>query len=315
MLPDAAAELADAQRGVLARAQLAAMCGAHVADDLLRSGRFAPVDPPVRGVHRVRGGGGGPEQHAFAAALRARPGATITGPLVLGLLGVPGFGMDAPFEILTRPGRCLTNVPFSHRVDPDPDRAVTTYGEVRVVDPAAALIDAAARVEAVGERRLRVAWDHLRWERILTTRRMARRLDELRGTAPGVDVLERILEPGGGVAVESEGERSLAPFLNCFDPRPEPQVRVTRFRRSDFYFRPLRLAYEYLGAVDHDTVEQRLADDRRDDELRRAGIRAQYVVARDLDDPAAFLGAVAGTLAVRAHELGLTPPIQVRPLP
>jgi hypothetical protein len=57
-----------------------------VADDLLRSGIFAPL---LRGVHRVRGAPRLAEQYAFAAALRARPDATVTGPLALGLLGVP----------------------------------------------------------------------------------------------------------------------------------------------------------------------------------------------------------------------------------
>lgn len=308
----AAATLADAQRGVIARYQVVRLCSCQVADDLLRSGRFAPVDPPVRGIHRVRGSGAGAEQYAFAAALRARPRATISGPLVLGLLGVPGFSTSDPFEVLVQPGRHLSNVPFAHRVDPDPDRPVTPYGEVRVASPVDGLIDAAAFVEQVGERRLRVAWDHLRWQGIVRTDRLHQRLDELRDLAPGARQLERVLEDGGGIEVESEGERALAPVLECFHPAPEPQVWVTRRRRVDFYFRPLRLAYEYLGAVDHTLVEQRIADDQRDADLRRAGVRAQYVTARDLDDPVALQAQVAGVLVVRAHELGVTPPAPIR---
>lgn len=308
----AAATLADAQRGVVARYQLVRISSCQVADDLVRSGRFSPVDPPVRGTHRVRGSGVRPEQYAFAAALRARPRATISGPLVLGLLGVPGFSTSDPFEVLVQQARHLSNVAFPHRVDPDPDRAVTTYGEVRVASPLDGLIDAAGFVEQVGERRLRVAWDHLRWERIARTDKLHQRLDELRDHAPGVRELERILRDSGGIEVESEGERALAPVLGCFEPAPEPQVWVTRQRRVDFYFRPLRLAYEYLGAVDHTAVEQRLADDQRDADLRRAGIRAQYVTARDLDDPVALQAQVAGVLVVRAHELGLTPPAPIR---
>lgn len=311
----AAAALADDQRGIVARYQLVRLSSRQVADDLLRSGRFAPVDPPVRGVHRVRGSGAGPEQLAFAAALRSRPKATISGPLVLGLLGVPGFTTADPFEVLVQSGRRLSNVAFAHRVDPDPDRAVTPYGEVRVASPIDGLIDAAAFVEQLGERRLRVAWDHLRWEGIARTGRLHQRLDELRDVAPGAALLERILEDTGGVQVESEGERALAPVLRCFEPAPEPQVWVTRKRRVDFYFRPLRLAYEYLGGVDHTTVHQRLADDERDAELRQAGVRAQYVTARDLDDPVALQAQVAGALVVRAHELGVTPPAPVRAVP
>lgn len=306
--------LADDQRGLVARYQAVRLLTTHVADDLLRSGRFTAVDPPVRGVHRVRGSGTGPEQHAFAAALRSRPKATISGPLVLGLLGVPGFTTSAPFEILTQPGRCLYNVDFPHRDDPDPARAVTSYGEVRVAGPLDGLIDAAAHVDVVGPRALRVAWDHLRWSRLATVARLRTRIDELRDVSPGPAILERVLADAGGAELESEGERALAPVLQCFDPAPEPQVWVVRRRRVDFYFRSLRLAYEYLGAVDHALVEQRLADDRRDDDLRRAGVRVQYVTARDLDDPVALLATVAGALVVRAHALGVPAPLPTRPL-
>jgi len=40
-----------------------------------------------------------------------------------------------------------------------------------------------------------------------------------------------------------------------------------------------------------------------------------YVTARDLDDPLALLATVSGTLTVRAHELGVEPPVAVRALP
>lgn len=315
MLPEPAARTADSQRGVLARFQLLPHYPKpHHVDSILRGDRFAPIDPRVRGVHRVRGSGSLPEQYAFAAALRARPRATITGPLVLGLLGVPGFTTASPFEVLVMEGRRLRGVEFSHRVDPEPDRPVITYGDVRVAAPLDGLIDSAAFVDDLGERRLRVAWDHLRWEGIARTEKLHQRLEELRGVVPGAAVLEGILGRSGGVEVESEGERALVPVVDCFEPPPERQVWVTPGRRVDFLFRPLRLALEYLGKVDHGTVDQRLADDRRDDELRQAGIRTHYVTARDLDDPAQCLAQLAGVLVIRAHDLGVPPPVPVRPL-
>lgn len=316
MHPDLVA-LLDAQRSVLARCQVFdALDGDEDrVDAFLRSWRFEHLDPPVRGVRRLRGSGRAPEQRAFAVALRARPAATLTGPLALGLLGVPGFDTGDPFEVLVRPGRRMRGVDVRSRVDPDPERPVTTYGEVRVVAPVDALIDSAGFLDEVGERRLRVAWDHLRWEKVVRTARLRSRLDDLRGRAPGAVVLERLLHDGGGLEVESEGERALAPVLDCFDPRPDRQAWIGRGRRVDFLFRPLRLAYEYLGRVDHSSVERRLADDRRDEELRRSGIRVQYVVAEDLADPVALLGRVAGVLAVRAHEVGAPAPTLARPLP
>ena len=247
--------------------------------------------------------------------MRAGPGATLTGPLALALLRVPGFDLDAPFEVLLRPGRRLQNVAFVRRRDPDPDRPVACHGEVRVAGPVDALVDSAGFIDQVGERRLRVAWDHLRWNGLARPYRLAKRLDELDGVAPVAAVLRRVLQDTGGLEVESEGERALAPVLRCFDPTPEPQAWVTPRRRVDFLFRSLQLAYEYLGAVDHGTIEQRLTDDARDGELQRAGVQVQYVVARDLDDPVALRARVAGVLVVRAHHLGLAPPAPRRQLP
>ena len=315
MLPASIALLLDEQRGVLGRYQaLDRLEDEDRVDALLRGDRFEHLDPRVRGVRRLRGSGDRPEQLAFALALRARPRATITGPLALGLLGVPGFSTDDPFELLLQPGRRMRGVEVRTRVDPDPGRPVATHGEVRVAGPLDALIDSAGFVDEVGERRLRVAWDHLRWEGTVKAHRLAPRLAQVRGGAPGATILERILQDGGGLEVESEGERALAPVLDCFDPRPDRQAWIGRRRRVDFLFRPLALAYEYLGAVDHAAIERRVEDDARDDELRREGVQVQYVVAADLVDPVALLGRVASVLTVRAHELGVTAPALARPL-
>jgi hypothetical protein len=43
--------------------------------------------------------------------------------------------------------------------------------------------------------------------------------------------------------------------------------------------------------------------------LRREGSRLGYITARDLADEQTLLSTVAGTLAVRAHELGVDPPV------
>jgi hypothetical protein len=312
VIPDPAFETAEAQHGVLARYQLQRWVSEATADDLLRSGLFAPV---IRGVHRVRGAPRLVEQFAFAAALRARPDATVTGPLALGLLGVPSFLGSSEFEILRRRERRLMNVAFPHRVDPVPGRAVARYGDVRVAGPLDALIDSAGLLGDGRARDLRVAWDHLRGKGLTTPDRLQRRCDQLRGSSPGVSILESILERAGGHEIESEGERTLAPILSCFEPAFEPQVWVVPGRRVDFYCRRCRYGYEYLGEVDHVCVAQRLADDERDAELRREGIRLGYVTKHDLRDPVALMATIAGSLTVRAHELGVTPPVAVRPLP
>lgn len=306
-------ELCRKQHGLLGRHQLAMLLGHQVADDLLRSGRFEPM---LRGVHRLRGTPELPEQAAFAAALRARPGAVVTGPVALGLYGVPAYLGASAFEILLASGRRLQNVDFLHRVDAGAvRRGVTQYGDVQVAGPLDALIDSAALLDGFEERDLRVAWDHLRGKKLASIDRLERRLEDVRRGAPGAALLQHVLDRGGGLRVESEGERRLAPVMSCFEPAFEPQVWVTRRRRPDFYSRRCRLGCDYLGEVDHAYVAQRIADDERDEELRRERVDVFYVTKRDLDEPAVLLATLAGRLTVRAHELGVRPPVAVRPLP
>lgn len=314
MLPAPAVRLAEQQQGVVARYQLCAMAEREgwpptAVDSMFRSSQLANLDPVVRGTRRVAGGAVLPQQLAFAGALRARPDATVTGPLALHLLGITEFGRQPPFEILVRVGRSLSNVPFRHRVDADPDRPVTRYGGVRVAAPLDALIDAASFASDVGDRALRVAYDQLRWRGIVRASRLWARVDDLGSDTPGCRELCAVLGGATEALPESEGERRLAPILGQFAPPPEPQVWVTPGRRVDFWFRSVRYGYEYLGEVDHTATASRLADDARDAELRGEGVRLGYVTAADLRQPRALLATIAGTLTVRAHELGVTPPV------
>ena len=155
LIPDAALDLAEAQRGVIARYQLRRHMPRQVVDDLFRGPRCVRIG---RGVVRLRGAPDLVEHAAFAAALRARPRATVTGPVALRLLGVPGFGDARGFEVLTVPTRHLSTTAFAHGTDPDPGRAVTTHGEVRVSGPLDALIHSAALRDGRTDRDLRVAW-------------------------------------------------------------------------------------------------------------------------------------------------------------
>ncbi len=307
MIPDVVLRTAEAQRGVIARWQLLPMMGEDAADHLLRAAIVEHAAPWSRGVYRIRGGARLPEQDAFAAALLARPRAVVTGPVALGLYGVTGFTDLALFEVLTWPDRRLTTRAFPHRRDPMPRRPTADFGAVRVAAPLDALIASAAFADRVGDRAIRVAWDQLRWDGRLRTPQLAPRVKEL-GATLGARESRRILGGDAGITVESEGERRLQPLLFRFDPRPEAQVWVGN-RRLDFLFRSVRFGYEYLGDVDHGHAAARLADSERTDELARSGIRVGYVTRRDLDDESAFLATVAGSLAVRAHELGVRPPI------
>ncbi|MFA9432616.1 hypothetical protein [Egicoccus sp. AB-alg2] len=183
---------------------------------------------------------------------------------------------------------------------------------MRVAGPLDALIDSAAFRSEVSDRELRVAWDHLRGTGKVTVDRLRRRIARLREIAPGADVLEQVLDAAGGDRIESEGERLLWPFVSCFEPGFDPQVWVTPRRRVDFFCRRCRFGYEYLGRVDHEHVARRIADDERDAELRREGIRLGYVTKADIDEPMSLFSTMVASLTVRAHELGVTPPVAVR---
>jgi hypothetical protein len=147
---------------------------------------------------------------------------------------------------------------------------------------------------------------------LLQPERLRTRVPQLLGPGTDAESLLTLLDLGG-LAPESEGERTLGRLLQTFEPRPEPQVWVTPTRRVDWYFRTLRFAYEYLGSVDHRGAAQRIADDERDAQLRDQGIRLGYVTADDLRDEATLLATVAGRLVVRAHELGVAAPRAAAP--
>jgi hypothetical protein len=266
------------------------------------------------GVYRFVGGPRLPVQRALAATLRAGRGATLTGPAALALLDLDGFGAfneDHPFEVLLPPGRRLSGVTFPHRMDPDPDRAVTRRGEIRIAGPVDALIDSAAFVEQVGARRIRLAHDVLRWRGLLRVGKLNDRVRELGRAAPGGAALAELLE-FDGLQETGDGERRLGDLLQRFDPPPLAQYWVTPNRRLDWWFPTVRHGVEYLGAVDHDTAVGRTADRQRDAELRRANVRVTYVSERDLREEATVIATLSAALAARAYELGVVAP-RLRP--
>jgi hypothetical protein len=304
VLPIPAAALAEAQLGVLARRQLLAWLSENRADRLLRGPWFEPL---AFGVHRIVGGARSPSQHAVAAALRAGPGASLTGPVVLAFYRVDGFTDHDPYEVLVPAGRRVTGVDFRVRSDPDPGRPVSRRGDVRLVGVVDALIDSAAPVHAIEPRRLRLAHDVLRWRGALVPGRLADRVRDLGPRAPGGARLTELLDLDAHVAVGS-GERRLGEVLAAFDPAPEPQVWVTPHRRVDWWFASVRFGVEYQGSVDHGTVAGRIADAERDLELGRDDIRLGYVTAADLRDVTALTARIASSLVVRAQERGCTAP-------
>ena len=306
MLPPEAYDLAGRQLGVISRAQLRRWLRENQIDH--RVGPGGELRRLERGVYVLNGAGKRPAHPALAAALRVGPAATVTGPVVLGLLGLEKFVSSELFEVLTAPGRRVRGVGFRHRLDPDPVRPVAQYGEVRFVTPVDGLIDTAGFLGQLEERDLRVTYDQCRWRGLFTSAQLETRMRLLGRAAPGVEVLAELFEMSGLVP-ESEGERDLGRLLRTFDPAPEAQIHVTPRRRVDWYFRSVRFAYEYLGSVDHEGAAARIADDQRNQELRDQGIRIGYVTNADLETPDALLASIIGRLAVRAHELAVPGPV------
>lgn len=296
--------LMESQFGAVARFQLRDHMSEGAVEGLVRRRVLEIVE---RGVYRVRGSATSPEQSAMAAVLRCRPGAVATGPLVLALLNVDGLDRSLPFEVLVAGHRRPQGVEFPWRVDPTPDQMRASFSGLPITTPTVALVDSARSLGTVTERRLRVAFDAMRWKGLTTTDRVLERARRLGPGDPGAAYFLTLFAADAAPS-ESEPERALGEILVGFDPAPEPQVWVTPRRRVDWYWRRFRLAIEYLGRADHGTEEGRALDGCRSDELEAAGVLVVPVVAEDLrapDDLRAWLRLVAGR---RARELGVAAP-------
>lgn len=310
-LPPEVTDRSDAQYGVFGRFQVVTEDGPirdnHVQGWLRRE----LIEVRYRGVYGVPGSGRSRRQDAMAALLRARPEARLTGPFVLGLLDVDGFTDDDEFEVLTVPGRRLSETGFAHRPDPCPDRIVAAVGPLGIVVPTDALLEAAAMLDPSvpqQERRLRVGLDSATWRKLTSPARVLARARELGPEHPGAAFFLELLA-GDAVLSETDKERVLGGILDCFDPPPERQAWVLPARRLDFFLRGIRLALESQGHVDHGFASRRAADLVRDEELAAAGIKVLPVTADDLRDPEAAAKWIQAVVIARAFELGVEPPV------
>ncbi|MTV25800.1 DUF559 domain-containing protein [Nitriliruptoraceae bacterium ZYF776] len=304
-LPDAAVSLAERQLGVVARFQLMRWLTPHQIDGLVQREVLVRIE---RGVYRLRGGAVVAGQTPLAAALRARPPVTITGPAALGLHGVDGFDADGPFELLTAPERRFRKVGFLWRPDPTPARTVTPIGEVQLAAPGDALVHSVAWRDQLGDRPLRLAYHWLGWRELLDREAYLARLVR---QAERDTLAACLLEMLGGPALaacQSDGEVRLGRVLSRFDPLPSSQAWLTPRRRGDFLFEECRLVVEYDGPVDH--TEDR--DSAWNLEVTSAGFHVVRFRDADLRDEDAVLDRMVVELARRAAQLGVRPP-RLRP--
>ncbi|MGH8934067.1 MAG: hypothetical protein ACRDZO_26370 [Egibacteraceae bacterium] len=232
------------------------------------------------GTYRIPGTARPPEQAAMAAVLRCRPRARLTGPFVLGLLGVEGFSVSDPFEVLVPPDRRVRRVPFSVRPDRLHDRFAATVGELQVVTATRALVDTA---RTVGGKRLIVGIDSARWLGLTRVDRLLRCADCFRGHPGAIAV--RNLVSSGALDHESQGERAVAVIFADHDPALESQVWITPRIRVDFLWPDVRLILEYQGERHHGLPHDRADDRARDRELGRLGYHVEYITSADLAKP------------------------------
>lgn len=295
------------QHNVAAREQLLSVLVPSKVDGMVRHGRLVVR---YRGVYRRAGVTLCNRGEAMAALLRCPEGAAITGPLVLGLLGVDGFNDTSPFEVLLPPHSRVRGVEFTSRSNPSA-AATRTLGSLTLAAPVRALVDCGRPSFGLTDETLWTGYDSARWKNILSTGRF---LHELTGSSrrdPGA-VRWRSIADERLLRLESPKERSLDELMRTFDPAPEVQVWVTPSRRVDFFWRRLRLAIEYLGAKDHAYREARERDAARDGELERVGIRSAFVINEDLKDPEALAAWLQAVAEQRAQRLGIATELRRR---
>lgn len=297
---ETADEIFAEQHNVASRDQLLSVLTAHQVDGMVRHGRLIACH---RAVYHRAGVSLCNRGEAMAALLRCPEGAAITGPLVLGALGVDGFSDTSSFEVLLPPGSRVRGAGFTSRPNPSAT-ATRNLGKLRLAAPVRALVDCGRPVFDVSDDVLWTAYDSARWKNVLSTGRF---LSELAGSSrrDAGAVRWRRLADERLLRLESPKERSLDELMRTFAPPPEVQVWVTPARRVDFFWRRIRLAVEYLGAKDHAYREARQRDGARDDELERVGIRSVFVINDDLKDPEALAAWLLAVAERRAQELGI----------
>jgi Protein of unknown function (DUF559) len=235
------------------------------------------------GTYRILGGGVPVEQAAMAAVIRCRPQARLTGPFVLGLLGVEGFSTADEFEVLVPPGRRVRNVPFRVRTDPLPGRFAAMVGPLPVVTATRALVETARRIQG---KRLVVGIDSARWLGLTRLDRLLR-CAECYERHPGARLIRKLIE-SGALDHESEGERALATLFADYDPPLEAQVWITPRIRVDFLWRDVEMILEYDGDRYHSLRRDREDDRTRDHELNALGYHVEHVRNADLASPVAL---------------------------
>jgi hypothetical protein len=295
MLPSCVTNLSRDQLGIVDRPQLLALgLTPGQVDAFLRQGHLEHArvqGAPMVGTYRVRGGALVARQALMAAVSRARPVSALTGPALLGCLGVEGFTEKSTIMVRVPVDRWVTHVPFTVLRDPLIAAERAALGPIRASTATRALLDAALVTTG---KPLRVAVDSARWRGLTHPERLRRCAERLAGHRhEGATRIMELLDEGT-FEVESEGERAMRPIFASLTPPPRWQHWVAPDIRVDMLLGDAPVVCEYLGEEAHGTVEQRKRDDERDRGLRRLGYLPVYVTKADLEEPHVLLARVLG---------------------
>lgn len=295
MLPSCVTDLSREQLGIVDRPQLLELgLTPGQIDALLRQGHLEHarvLGVPMVGTYRVRGGAHVARQALMAAVSRTRPVSALTGPALLGCLGVEGFTEESTIMVRVPMDRWVAKVPFTVLRDPLIAAERAALGPIRASTATRALIDAAMVITG---KPLRVAVDSARWRGLTRMRRLRRCAERLaahrhEGAARIVALLDE-----GTFDVESEGERAMRPVFASMTPPPRWQHWVAPDIRVDMLLADAPVVCEYLGEAAHGSGEQRARDDERDRRIRRLGYLPVYVTKDDLKQPQVLLARVLG---------------------
>jgi hypothetical protein len=280
---NATLDLLERQFGVISRAQLLESgLRATQVEAAVRRRQLVPIQ---RGVYRRPGAPRTPSQDAIAALLRAGPGARVSGPLLLALLGCEGYDpADAAFVVLVPRGRRLTRVAFAWRVDLAADLHRASIAGVPGVTPERAIIELA--VDEPSDAEVLLSVDRLRWRTGRGSAALRRTAGALPTGHPGVHRLAALGAFADG-RPESPGERSLAEALGGLDPPLEWQVWITPTIRVDALWRDCAVVIEHDGPT-HAGARDRERDAARDAALEALGYLVVRTTAEDLRHPEAL---------------------------
>jgi hypothetical protein len=221
-----------------------------------------------RGVYADPSAPSPPGQDAFAAVQRCGQGARAVGFMSLAFAGVEGFDFDDHCDVLVRPGKQVTNVPFRVTATDLPAVDLVTYGCVPGLRADRALMQVAP---FVSEKRLRVGFDSARRLGLTSHERAEERILALQHLY-GARLLGRIFATKA-MHKESEGERALDRFLAPTGLVIDWAVSdLVPGRRLDGVIRDSLTVLEYDSRDHHVLPTDRDADGLRDLEVKAVEI-------------------------------------------